>query len=700
MQITRNCSGKCAPSMERPRRRWSLEPLESRYLLAATPIISEFMADNGSTLADGNGQYSDWVEIYNLGDATADLAGWYLTDDPEDLVKWPLPDTSLAADDYLLVFASAPVEPPDTTPSDLPVTAGLQLHLNASDVDTVEDFQGDHPGDAGFTGNVKLWHDQSGNGYFADAGLAHAAVYATDGLDGGTPVLRFNAGGTRSMTIDAFAHGGDETIFAVFSAADVASGQLFNSNGNPTGGTYVVGVPGGGAGTVEGRVYANNVNSGLVTGPITAGAPYLYTYVFDDDVAGGAELFLNGVLNASADTNPVGTTSATAHLGNHPAELIVYDGALSDLQRQQVAGYLNDKYGLYEVPLPSISVNLQLGTNDNNGVDADEWGGVVPVGGNGWNQILTRDSADNYGVPTPFITGSTGGNSFALKDDQGNPVAAELTSTLAAGGGYTNWANVSGAGVGATGDAGVLQSYLNFGGTAPGETLTVSGLGSEFTDNGYEVYLYFGAGAAVVPSRQYGWSVGGTTVWGDDDCDNSDANDNGIIEWKRAQGTSAATANSANYAVFTGLSDPSFTISAQAVGGRATLNGFQIVAVGDVPETTPGRTVLVDFGKAGQETDPNGAEQWNDVTAVAADSTVATDLEDTAGADTGIDLYFGAGTYLFGVGGWNEPNATATGFPISATQDGIVIYGGTGVYRDVQLRDLDDSKLYELTFYA
>ena len=115
---------------------------------------------------------------------------------------------------------------------------------------------------------------------------------------------------------------------------------------------------------------------------------------------------------------------------------------------------------------------------------------------------------------------------------------------------------------------------------------------------------------------------------------------------------------------------------------------------------------LFDFGKAGQETDPNGAEQWNDVTAVAADSTVATDLEDTAGADTGIDLYLGTGAVsgtgvaTLDVGGWDASDATTTGFPLSATRDGIVIFGGTNVLWDAQLRGLDDSKLYELTFYA
>ncbi len=83
-----------------------LESLESRNLLAADPIISEFMADNGSTLNDGYGASSDWIEIHNQGDAALDLSGYSLTDDLLDPNKWVFPGRVLNADEYLVVFAS------------------------------------------------------------------------------------------------------------------------------------------------------------------------------------------------------------------------------------------------------------------------------------------------------------------------------------------------------------------------------------------------------------------------------------------------------------------------------------------------------------------------------------------------------------------------------------------------------------------
>ena len=45
------------------------------------------MASNNNTLDDGNGNDSDWIELYNNGDESVDLAGYSLTDDAADLNK-------------------------------------------------------------------------------------------------------------------------------------------------------------------------------------------------------------------------------------------------------------------------------------------------------------------------------------------------------------------------------------------------------------------------------------------------------------------------------------------------------------------------------------------------------------------------------------------------------------------------------------
>ncbi|NQU22101.1 MAG: CotH kinase family protein [Candidatus Nealsonbacteria bacterium] len=87
--------------------RLSFETLEQRLVLDTGPLfINEFMADNESRLKDEDGAYSDWVEIYNPGPLSADLDGWFLTDNAGDLTKWQFPDVTIEPDDYLLVFAS------------------------------------------------------------------------------------------------------------------------------------------------------------------------------------------------------------------------------------------------------------------------------------------------------------------------------------------------------------------------------------------------------------------------------------------------------------------------------------------------------------------------------------------------------------------------------------------------------------------
>ncbi|MBN2475232.1 MAG: lamin tail domain-containing protein [Pirellulales bacterium] len=85
----------------------TFEALESRIVLDAGPlVISELMAINESTLADEDGDFSDWIEIHNPTQSTVNLNGWSLTDDADDLTQWQFPDVSIGARDFLLVFAS------------------------------------------------------------------------------------------------------------------------------------------------------------------------------------------------------------------------------------------------------------------------------------------------------------------------------------------------------------------------------------------------------------------------------------------------------------------------------------------------------------------------------------------------------------------------------------------------------------------
>ncbi len=69
-------------------------------------LITEFMAINDVTLEDADGDYPDWIELHNPGSAAVPVGGWFLTDNPDRLTKWAIPEITMDAGSYLLVFAS------------------------------------------------------------------------------------------------------------------------------------------------------------------------------------------------------------------------------------------------------------------------------------------------------------------------------------------------------------------------------------------------------------------------------------------------------------------------------------------------------------------------------------------------------------------------------------------------------------------
>ncbi|MCF7730781.1 MAG: lamin tail domain-containing protein [Akkermansiaceae bacterium] len=73
---------------------------------STTVVISELMASNNTTLNDGDGNSSDWIEIHNFGPVPVNLGGWHLTDRADNLNKWQFPAVVVPAGGYLVVFAS------------------------------------------------------------------------------------------------------------------------------------------------------------------------------------------------------------------------------------------------------------------------------------------------------------------------------------------------------------------------------------------------------------------------------------------------------------------------------------------------------------------------------------------------------------------------------------------------------------------
>lgn len=72
---------------------------------AGQVVISEFMEKNRTTLRDEDGDFSDWIELWNRSDEAVDISGWNLSD-RENQLGWTLPEMSLQPGERIVIFAS------------------------------------------------------------------------------------------------------------------------------------------------------------------------------------------------------------------------------------------------------------------------------------------------------------------------------------------------------------------------------------------------------------------------------------------------------------------------------------------------------------------------------------------------------------------------------------------------------------------
>jgi tetratricopeptide (TPR) repeat protein len=98
-----------------------IEPL----LQGPAVVINEFMVANTQTIADPQGDYDDWIELYNRTFRTVDLSGYYLSDDKGNPKKWKFPPgTTIGGYGYLLVWADGEAQYTGVGHS------GFELHTN------------------------------------------------------------------------------------------------------------------------------------------------------------------------------------------------------------------------------------------------------------------------------------------------------------------------------------------------------------------------------------------------------------------------------------------------------------------------------------------------------------------------------------------------------------------------------------------
>ena len=328
---------------------------------SATVRINEFMASNGVTLADEDGDYEDWIELHNFGDAPVSLEGWGLSDNADDPFKWIFPEgTVVAPGEFLLVWASGKDRggaESDVGAEPLAPEAvdGLVLRLRAADLDAENGAP------------IAIWPDTSGRGNNAtQPNVARRPTYVADGLNG-RPALRFNRSATQQyfLPTDGFAGMGDFTDFTFLSVARWTGGARsgffggYRGTNRTNAGSAVIEVSDTGGGfrlrlppeidvTAPAALTQNEWHR---VGAVMDAAGERARLTRDGDLLIEATGSVGRTLLADYERVPVGSSHDDSRpFGGEIAEVLVFNRGLSLEEQAGVERYLEAYYGLADGP--------------------------------------------------------------------------------------------------------------------------------------------------------------------------------------------------------------------------------------------------------------------------------------------------------------------------------------------------------------
>ena len=303
----------------------------NRTTTATLPTTFCIATRNSDKLTSFNGYICEII-VYNsaMSSANRSFLEGYLA------WKWGIQGNLPVGHAY---YSFNPLNPTVSPPYS--ILPGLQLWLDASTLNIANGAV------------VTSWRTSGGTPYTF---TSSNATYRTN-TQNGLGVVSFAAG--QSGTVANFVLAQTQTIFMVTYAVDQGTSSLFleqgpNENSNP--GFYLW--SGGG------QNYALNTGTGQIavnTGNVTTQNVWQIIGGMNPDPANSNQMafYVNGALSATGATQS-GNTTITNTLNFNPqgrgvnntsylAEVLIYNVALTAVQRQQVEGYLAWKWGIQSV---------------------------------------------------------------------------------------------------------------------------------------------------------------------------------------------------------------------------------------------------------------------------------------------------------------------------------------------------------------
>ena len=190
-------------------------------------VINEIMADNDTVVADQDGEYDDWLELYNNSSETLVLDGLYLSDDPTDLLKWAFPDgLTLAPDSYLTIWCDEDLDQ-DGLHADVKFSAGGESAiLSYADGTIIENIEfGEQQTDLSYS------RIPNGTGEFtikqATFGINNEIVLGTDSFDSAF-YLEYYPNPTTSVLNIANTEGGISSVRVSSIVGQVLFSETYN----------------------------------------------------------------------------------------------------------------------------------------------------------------------------------------------------------------------------------------------------------------------------------------------------------------------------------------------------------------------------------------------------------------------------------------------------------------------------------------